>query len=197
MSASLDSAELTSASIAPEHHGSSRGDIVRITVVGLAVIFCWLRIWEPLPKIDLIGLIAVLAGGYPIYREAIADILSRRMTMELSMTLALAAALIIGEVFTALVIVFFVLIAEALEKLTVGRGRQAIRDLLAVTARPEVISFAGGLPAPEYFPLEVVRESFDRVLRTEGPETLQYGPTEGYLPLRELLAEADRTAIGG
>jgi heavy metal translocating P-type ATPase len=97
----------------------------------LAVIFCWLRIWEPISKIDIIGLAAVLVGGYPIYREALADIFSRRMTMELSMTIALASALLIREVFTALVIVFFVLIAEALEELTVGRGRRAIRDLLA------------------------------------------------------------------
>ena len=52
------------------------------------------------------------------------------MTMELSMTIALVAALAIGEFFTALVIVFFVLIAEALESLTVGRGRRAIKDLL-------------------------------------------------------------------
>ena len=79
---------------------------------------------------DLVGLIAVLAGGYPIYREAFGDLLSRRMTMELSMTIALVAALAIREVFTALVIVFFVLIAEVLEELTVGRGRRAIRDLL-------------------------------------------------------------------
>jgi Cd2+/Zn2+-exporting ATPase/Cu+-exporting ATPase len=52
------------------------------------------------------------------------------MTMELSITIALAAALVIREVFTALVIVFFVLIAEVLEELTVEQGRRAIRDLL-------------------------------------------------------------------
>jgi cation transport ATPase len=52
------------------------------------------------------------------------------MTMELSMTIALGAALTIGEAFTALVIVLFVLIAEVLEHLTVGRGRKAIRDLM-------------------------------------------------------------------
>ncbi|HWE63676.1 MAG TPA: PLP-dependent aminotransferase family protein, partial [Chloroflexota bacterium] len=65
----------------------------------------------------------------------------------------------------------------------------AIRDLLAVTAQPEVISFAGGLPAPEYFPVEALRASFDAVLRDDGRAALQYGPTEGYLPLRAFLAE--------
>jgi 2-aminoadipate transaminase len=64
----------------------------------------------------------------------------------------------------------------------------AIRDLLAVTAQPDVISFAGGLPAPELFPVAAVRESFDRVLRDQGAGALQYGPTEGHMPLREYLA---------
>ncbi len=52
-----------------------------------------------------------------------------------------------------------------------------IRDLLAVTARPEVISFAGGLPAPELFPVEELRAAFDAVLRDDGAAALQYGPT--------------------
>ncbi len=56
--------------------------------------------------------------------------MQRRMTMELSMTIAIVAALAIGQFFTALVIVLFVLIAEVLEGLTVRRGRTAIRDLL-------------------------------------------------------------------
>jgi 2-aminoadipate transaminase len=64
----------------------------------------------------------------------------------------------------------------------------AIRDLLAVTAQPDVISFAGGLPAPELFPVEDVRASFDAVLREDGRGALQYGPTEGYRPLREFIA---------
>jgi len=65
----------------------------------------------------------------------------------------------------------------------------AIRDLLAITTQPDIISFAGGLPAPELFPVAAVRESFDRVLRDHGADALQYGPTEGFLPLREWLAE--------
>jgi P-type Cu+ transporter len=113
-----------------EHHGVSKIDLVRIGLVGVAVVFSWFRVWQPYPQLDLVGLVAVLLGGYPIYREALADIFSRRMTMELSMTIALASALVIREVFTALVIVFFVLIAEVLEELTVEQGRRAIRDLL-------------------------------------------------------------------
>jgi 2-aminoadipate transaminase len=69
----------------------------------------------------------------------------------------------------------------------------AIRDLLAVTAQPHMISFAGGLPAPELFPVEELRASFDAVLRTDGAGALQYGPTEGHRPLRAYLAERLRT----
>ncbi|MDQ8030929.1 aminotransferase-like domain-containing protein [Bordetella genomosp. 1] len=73
------------------------------------------------------------------------------------------------------------------------RARQltssAIREILKVTERPEVISFAGGLPAPGGFPVEVVRAAFDKVLSTNGRAALQYGPTEGYAPLRKWVAD--------
>jgi 2-aminoadipate transaminase len=61
--------------------------------------------------------------------------------------------------------------------------------LLKYTQRPEVISFAGGMPAPELFPLERFREAAERIL-ADAPaaqSALQYSPTEGYLPLRELI----------
>jgi Cd2+/Zn2+-exporting ATPase/Cu+-exporting ATPase len=98
-----------------------------------------------LPQIDAVGLVAALAGGYPIFREAFTDLVSRRMTMELSMTIALAAALAIREVFTALVIVFFVLIAEVLEELTVGKGRRAIQDLLNLLPQEVEVRGPGGI----------------------------------------------------
>jgi len=105
-------------------------EAVRIVFVFLAAAAVWLHLWEPFPTFSLIGIIAAVIGGYPIYHEAFESMLERRMTMELSMTIAIAAALIIGEYVTALVIIAFVLIAEILEELTVGRGRKAIHDLL-------------------------------------------------------------------
>jgi Cd2+/Zn2+-exporting ATPase/Cu+-exporting ATPase len=105
-------------------------DIGRVFFVALAAAAVWFKLWEPFPAFSLIGLAATLIGGYPIFKHALLDVLQRRMTMELSMTIALVAALIIGEFFTVLVIVFFVLVAEILEGLTVGRGRRAIKDLL-------------------------------------------------------------------
>jgi heavy metal translocating P-type ATPase len=105
-------------------------EIARILLVFLAAAAVWTQLWEPFSAFSIIGILAALIGGYPIYREAFESILERRMTMELSMTIAIAAALIIGEYVTALVIIAFVLIAEILEELTVGRGRKAIHDLL-------------------------------------------------------------------
>lgn len=64
----------------------------------------------------------------------------------------------------------------------------AIRDLLKLTVQPDMISFAGGLPAPEFFPAEEISTAGERALAEAPLATLQYGPTEGYGPLRELLA---------
>ncbi|WP_226427781.1 PLP-dependent aminotransferase family protein [Xanthomonas sp. NCPPB 2865] len=64
----------------------------------------------------------------------------------------------------------------------------AIREILKVTERPEVISFAGGLPSPATFPVERMRAASDQVLRDAPQAALQYGPTEGYAPLREWVA---------
>ncbi|HZY44309.1 MAG TPA: PLP-dependent aminotransferase family protein [Anaerolineae bacterium] len=63
----------------------------------------------------------------------------------------------------------------------------AIRELLKLTQQPDIISFAGGLPAPELFPIEEVKAACDVVLSETGSQSLQYSTTEGYPPLRELL----------
>jgi 2-aminoadipate transaminase len=67
--------------------------------------------------------------------------------------------------------------------------RSAIRELLKYTIQPEVISFAGGLPAPELFPVERIRQATNTVLAQHGPEALQYSPTEGMPELRSFLAQ--------
>ncbi|CAN5841294.1 PLP-dependent aminotransferase family protein [soil metagenome] len=69
-----------------------------------------------------------------------------------------------------------------------------IREILKITQRPEVISFAGGLPSPETFPVERMRAAFDKVLSENGKTALQYGPTDGYAPLREFIADSLSTA---
>jgi 2-aminoadipate transaminase len=64
-----------------------------------------------------------------------------------------------------------------------------IRELLKLTARPEIISLAGGLPAPELFPIDEYRRAFEWVLETQGSAALQYSASEGYTPLRDFLAQ--------
>ena len=139
-----------------EHdHGLEWVDLVRIGLVALACIASWLNLGQYLAPFDVIALVATLGGGYPIFKEAVANLLARRMTMELSMTIALAAALAIGEFFTALVIVLFVLIAEVLEGLTVGRGRRAIKDLLDLLPRNAVVRREGGTHEVEAADIQV------------------------------------------
>lgn len=71
-----------------------------------------------------------------------------------------------------------------------------IREILKVTERPEVISFAGGLPAPELFPVEEMKSVSRRVLEESGTQALQYTTTEGYEPLRKQIAERMNAKVG-
>ncbi|VVE69229.1 2-aminoadipate aminotransferase [Pandoraea captiosa] len=64
----------------------------------------------------------------------------------------------------------------------------ALRELLKVAERPDIISFAGGLPSPYALPVERLHAAMDRILRRDAVSALQYGPSEGYLPLREAIA---------
>jgi 2-aminoadipate transaminase len=73
-----------------------------------------------------------------------------------------------------------------------GMKRSAIRELLKLTQRSDIISFAGGLPSPESFPIEKLKEISCEVLETEGAQALQYGATEGDNKLREILVERYR-----
>src|ERR1700730_15212436 len=117
-----------------DDHGGARAgnwvELARIGFVALAAAAVWFRVGEPFARVSVIGVVGTMGGGWPIFHEAWENLRDRRMTMELSMTIALVAALVIGEFFTVLVITAFVLAAEVLEGLTVGRGRRAIQDLL-------------------------------------------------------------------
>src|ERR1700756_98452 len=132
----------------PEHEGHDHGfelqDGIRIALVAVAAALVWAKGWEPFAHVSVIGIVGTLIGIYPILKEAAENVMERRMTMELSMTIAILAALVIGQFFTALVIVLFVLIAEVLEGLTVGRGRRALKDLLNLLPRQAVVRRGGG-----------------------------------------------------
>ena len=83
-----------------EHeHGSEWIELARIGFVALAAAAVWFRVWEPFPHVSIVGIAATLIGGYPIFKEAWENIVERKMTMELSMTIAIGAALAIGQFF--------------------------------------------------------------------------------------------------
>ena len=126
-----------------EHAEGNRVDLVIFGLVGAAALVNWLGLVPTIKGIDVLAVTAVLGGGYSVFREALENLLARRMTMELSMTIALAAALAIREFTTALFILFFVLGAEILEHLTVDRGRKAIRNLLALLPKRALVRRAG------------------------------------------------------
>ncbi len=126
-------------------HAFDLKEAARIVFVALAAAAVWFRVWEPFASVSVIGVAGVVVGGWPVFREAAENMLARRMTMELSMSIALIAAAAIGEFFTALIITLFVLVAEVLEGMTVSRGRSAIRDLLDFLPRSATVRRAGGM----------------------------------------------------
>ena len=146
---SLDQTQDGTAAPAVEEHESghvfSAVEAARIILVALAAAAVWFHVWEPFPRVSLIGVLGVLIGGWPIFKEAAENAAARRMTMELSMSIALVAAAAISQFFTALIITLFVLIAEVLEGMTVSRGRRAIRDLMDFLPRSVIVRSAGGV----------------------------------------------------
>jgi len=129
----LDSPDGPSRQDSHEHeHALNWREINRVLFVAAAAAAIWFLGGARNPYITGIGVICTLVGGLPIFQEAYENIVQRRMTMELSMAIAIVAALTIREIFTALVITLFVLVAEILEGLTVSRGRTAIRHLVGL-----------------------------------------------------------------
>ncbi len=116
----------------PETEGGiSKRDLARIALVALAAAASWFLEGLPAPVLIGGGIAVIVIGAWPMLVEAAENLRERRMTMELSMLLALLAALATGSVFVALIITVFVLVAEVLEELALSRGRHAIQDLLA------------------------------------------------------------------
>jgi Cd2+/Zn2+-exporting ATPase/Cu+-exporting ATPase len=118
---------------------------VRIVLVILSASAVWFHLAETFGRLSVIGIAGVLIGGWPIFREAVENIAARRMTMELSMSIAIIAAAAISEFFTALVITLFVLVAEVLENMTVSRGRRAIRDLMELLPQSVTVRRGGAV----------------------------------------------------
>jgi 2-aminoadipate transaminase len=79
---------------------------------------------------------------------------------------------------------------------TANMRPSAIREILKVTESPDMISFAGGLPAPELFPVDETAHAAQAILATDGARALQYSTTEGHAALREWVARHVADAVG-
>ncbi|WGT46849.1 heavy metal translocating P-type ATPase [Tessaracoccus lacteus] len=129
-----------------------RGDALRTAFVAVCTLITALGLtWPAAPAVAVLGLVI---GCWPILTEAVEDVRHRRMSMELSMLIAIVAAALIGEWTTALLIATFVLAAEILEDLSMDRGRDALTDLM--TFLPETVQIRTGDGAAE-IPLVDVR----------------------------------------
>ncbi len=127
---------------APHHEESVHGHasfepwaMARMGVALLGAAVLWFRVHGPFVPAIVIGLGTLAFSGWPMFKKAFENLLARRMTMELSMSIAILAAAAISEFFTAVVVMLFVLVAEELEHLTVSRGRLAIKDLIDFVPR--------------------------------------------------------------
>src|SRR5258707_11108222 len=118
-----------------DEHKAGFAKYLRLALMALVIVASLTGWWRHWMSRDWLAFAATLIGGFPIFKEAWENLRKRRMTMELSMTLALVAALCIGQFLTALVIAFFVLFAELVEGYTVGGGRRAIQNLIDALPR--------------------------------------------------------------
>jgi heavy metal translocating P-type ATPase len=140
-------------------HQTGTGEYIRLGLMGVIVVASLTGWWRPFMDRDWLAFAGTVIGGFPIYQEAWENLRKRRMTMELSMTIALLSALAIGQFFTAIVIAFFVLFAELLEGYTVGGGRRAIENLINALPRHVTVRRNGQeseLPADELLTGEVI-----------------------------------------
>ena len=133
-------------------------DVVRIAAVGLAALGAWVAEAAGTPgwAVGAVGAVVLAVGCWPLLVEAAEDLRERRMSMELSMLLAIVAAAVIGEWVTALAVTVFALCAEVLEELSMDRGRDALTDLMSflpqtarVVGAPEATESAESAEAAE------------------------------------------------
>ena len=195
-------------------------DVVRIAVVGLAALGAWVAEATGTPgwAVGAVGAVVLAVGCWPLLVEAAGDLRERRMSMELSMLLAIVAAAVIGEWVTALAVTVFALCAEVLEELSMDRGRDALTDLMSflpqtarVVGAPEATESAEAaeasqspsiteVPLDEVRPGQVIalspggRVPVDGVVRTGRADVDQSRITGEALPVQ--VGPGDRVPAG-
>ena len=192
-------------------------DVVRIVLVGLAALGAWIASAAGTPgwAVGAVGAVVLAVGCWPLLVEAAEDLRERRMSMELSMLLAIVAAAVIGEWVTALAVTVFALCAEVLEELSMDRGRDALTDLMSflpqtarVVGAPEAAESAESsqssgvteVPLDEVRPGQVIalspggRVPVDGVVRTGRADVDQSRITGEALPVQ--VGPGDRVPAG-
>ena len=104
-------------------------ELARLGLMGLAAFVSYLGVWRYFLPFDLIAIAATLIGGYPIYKETILSLRRKHVNMEVSMTVAIVASLLLGQLTPAVVIAFFVVLAEFIEEYAVDKGRATVVQL--------------------------------------------------------------------
>src|SRR6266487_1341500 len=107
----------------------NREDEIRLSLMGLAALFSYLEFWRSFSSIDLVAIGATLVGGYPVFVETFHSLRHRSINMEVSMTVAIVASLLVGQFTAAVVVTFFVLLSEFIEAYAVDKGRATIVKL--------------------------------------------------------------------
>ena len=192
-------------------------DVIRIVLVGLAALGAWIASAAGTPgwAVGAVGAVVLAVGCWPLLVEAAGDLRERRMSMELSMLLAIVAAAAIGEWVTALAVTVFALCAEVLEELSMDRGRDALTDLMSflpqtarVVGAPETTESAESsesaettdVPVDEVRPGQVIalspggRVPVDGVVRTGRADVDQSRITGEALPVQ--VGPGDRVPAG-
>lgn len=169
-----------------------RADIVRIAVVGLTALGTWAANTADTPSwvVPAVGATALVVGCWPIVVEAAGDLRERRMSMELSMLLAIVAAAAIGEWVTALAVTVFALCAEVLEDLSMDRGRDALTDLMSFLPQTARVVTGPHTDETTEVPLDEVRTGQVIALSPGGRV-----PVDGIV--RTGWAEVDQSRITG
>ena len=215
----VDESDELSGSVGPTGAGSNeriidrieRADIMRIAVVGLATLGTWAAGAAGTPSwvVGAVGAPALVVGCWPLVVEAAGDLRERRMSMELSMLLAIVAAAVIGEWVTALAVTVFALCAEVLEDLSMDRGRDALTNLMSFL--PQTAQVVSGVetaapaettevPLDEVRPGQVIalspggRVPVDGIVRTGRADVDQSRITGEALPVQ--VGPGDRVPAG-
>src|SRR2546427_6494976 len=107
----------------------NREDEIRLSLMGLAALFSYLEFWRSFSPIDFVAIGASLIGGYPVFVETFHAVRHRSINMEVSMTVAIVASLLVAQFTAAVVVTFFVLLSEFIESYAVDKGRATILKL--------------------------------------------------------------------